>query len=68
MYVIQAVRQKYVNPRKGFTGGTRTTQVPTFYLDPNVQGIISRAHAERVAREILGELPDQILHIQVEKV
>lgn len=28
-------------------------QVPTFYLDAQVQGIISIKHAERVARKIL---------------
>lgn len=28
-------------------------QVPTFYLDSSVQGIVSEAHAERIARDIL---------------
>lgn len=28
-------------------------QIPTFYLDAQVQGVINCAHAERVARDIL---------------
>ena len=35
----------------GRGGGSR--QVPTFYLDPSVQGITDAAHAERIAGEIL---------------
>lgn len=27
---------------------------PTFYLDPNVQGIVSLDHARRVAASVLG--------------
>jgi hypothetical protein len=34
-------------------GWDRTRQVPTFYLDPRVQGIVSAAHAERIALDIL---------------
>ncbi len=30
-----------------------TKQIPTFYLDENVQGIVDEAHAEKIAREIL---------------
>jgi hypothetical protein len=30
-----------------------TRQIPTFYLDESVQGILSEASAERVARRIL---------------
>lgn len=37
-------------------------QVPTFYLDPQVQGITDKAHAERIAEDILstaGALDDE---------
>jgi len=29
-------------------------QVPTFYLNKDVQGIVSKEQAEQVAREVLG--------------
>jgi len=29
-------------------------QVPTFFLSADVQGIVGQAHAERIAREIVG--------------
>lgn len=32
----------------------RVTDLPVFYLDPRVQGIANRAHARRIAGEILG--------------
>lgn len=35
------------------TGGTTTRQVPTFYLNADVQGIVNEAHAERIARGLL---------------
>ena len=31
----------------------RTVQVPTFYLDESVQGIVDEAHAMVIAREIV---------------
>lgn len=34
-------------------GWTRTTGVPTFFLDSSVQGITNEAHAESIARDIL---------------
>lgn len=40
MYVVQAMRG--------------TTQVPTFYINENVQGIVCVGQAEVIAREILG--------------
>lgn len=33
--------------------GTSTRQIPTFYLDGNVQGITSEEHAQRIAMEII---------------
>ena len=32
----------------------RTVQVPTFYLDESVQGIVSEEHAKQIACVILG--------------
>lgn len=32
---------------------TLTRNLPTFFLDPNVQGILNLAHAESVGRDIL---------------
>ena len=31
-----------------------STQVPTFYLDSDVQGIVSCEHAARIAVEVIG--------------
>jgi hypothetical protein len=33
-------------------GWEATRQLPTFYLDSDTQGIVSREHAERIAREL----------------
>lgn len=30
-----------------------TKQIPTFYLNADVQGIVDEAHAEKIAREII---------------
>lgn len=32
---------------------SRTRQVPTFFLDPRVQGIVSEDHAKRIALDII---------------
>lgn len=34
-------------------GVTTTRQVPTFYLDERVQGLVSEAHAELVAFDVI---------------
>ena len=48
-YAIVATR------RETMADGTEVwRQVPTFYLDPNVQGIVSAEHACRIAHDILG--------------
>ncbi len=50
----------------------RSVQIPTFYLDANVRGIIDEAHAEAIAREIIMpvelEYESVTLHITVEKI
>lgn len=43
--------------RRTTNKGTRfehTTDLPLFYLDPRVQGITNRAHARKIAGEVLG--------------
>lgn len=38
-------------------GFTHTRQLPTFFLDGRVQGIVSEAHAHQLAAEIVGSFP-----------
>jgi hypothetical protein len=47
-YIVQATVT-----RKGKDGYTTTRQVPTFYLNRNVQGIVSLDHARIVAESII---------------
>ena len=38
--------------------------LPTFFLDRNVQGILTTAHAEKIAREVIdpfGQYADQMI-------
>ena len=45
-------------------GWTGARQLPTFYLDSDVQGIVSADHAERIARRMLTDVnPDATFHI-----
>lgn len=52
--------------------GTVSRQVPTFYLDPVVQGITGQEGAVTVASDILmtmaGDSPEVNLHVSVEPV
>jgi hypothetical protein len=53
--------------------GSGVRQVPTFFLDPTVQGITDRGHAIRIAHEILDTMigtsdPDFLPHVTVEPV
>ena len=47
MYAVQAT----VETVRGVWTGMK--QIPTFYLDESVQGIVSEEHAQRVALDIL---------------
>lgn len=38
-------------------------QVPTFYLDSQVQGIVSVDHAEKIARDIINPTKDETLWV-----
>jgi len=49
MYAVQA----RVTVRTNNTNLESTTDLPTFFLDENVQGITSKEDAERVAYDIL---------------
>lgn len=48
LYAIHAMRNRITEQ------GSINEQLPTFYLDPRVQGIISATHAEAIAHDILG--------------
>ena len=50
MYGIFAMRHTLAD-----SGSITTEQLPTFYLDENVQGIVDSDHAERIALSILGK-------------
>lgn len=55
----------------GATQWHGTVDVPTFYLDERVQGIMTSHHAENVARQIidpLNTIPRDRLHISTVKV
>jgi hypothetical protein len=52
LYQITATRTT-TSTRHG-SSWTSTTQIPTFYLDSNMQGIVAATHAEKIARDILG--------------
>lgn len=50
---------------------TGCRQVPIFYLDSDMQGIISEEHAVRVARQVidpLGVIPPERIHVIVGRV
>lgn len=38
---------------------SKTSQVPTFYLHPNVQGIVSVQHASNIVRDICNPTGDE---------
>ena len=45
--------------------GTIMSQVPTFFLDSNVQGIVDEKHAEQIANEIINPTQDENLRVTV---
>lgn len=48
--------------------GHNTRQLPAFILDGNIQGIVSVAHADRIAREILAPVGNVSYSISVTEV
>jgi pheromone shutdown protein TraB len=59
MYAVSAHVERTVD------GWTSSRQVPTFYLHPNVQGILTEERAQVIARRMLEGLagPDSIIHV-----
>jgi hypothetical protein len=60
MYAIQAQIEIHDAP------WTRSRQIPTFYLDENIQGILDEDGAVRIALEILdptGNLQESPYHV-----
>ena len=58
-YAIQATVSTVVE------GYTRTQQIPTFYLDREVQGIVNEKHAEAIACDIINPLRNENLKVSV---
>lgn len=52
MYAISATQTRYREDEHGRIWVSER-QVPTFYLDENVQGIVDEDHAVRIAEDIL---------------
>lgn len=60
IYTIQARASYPIN------GWRRNVQLPTFYLDADVQGIVSAQHAETIAREMIQSVnPDAEAFVSV---
>lgn len=54
LYQINATRTiTGLKRRNDDSSWTTTNQIPTFYLDSNIQGIVDSEHAERIARDVL---------------
>lgn len=51
--------------RKTSPEGARSIQVPTFYLNSDVQGIVDAEHAERIAKEVCNPTGDTTLEVMV---
>lgn len=49
--------------RREDSGYTRTNQFPSFYLDGNLLGIVSEAHAIRIACFVLNPLNDPKIEV-----
>lgn len=60
MYAITATTRRQFNQGKGdaWTYSIETRQVPTFYLDENVQGIVDEGHARLIASDIVDPYHD----------
>jgi hypothetical protein len=65
MYAITAtVETVSISSTSGEWHGTR--QVPTFFLDEDVQGIVSADHAARIAADVidpLRQIPRERIHV-----
>lgn len=50
----------------GIWRGTR--QIPTFFLDERVQGIVDAEHAKTIALQILDPMDEHLFKVHAEKV
>ena len=57
-YIVQATVT-----RKTEDGYTCSIQVPTFFLDSGVQGIVSEEHAERIAASVVNPTNDPAVEV-----
>lgn len=64
MYIVSALRFTTTTDEHGNVWKGQE-QIPTFFLDENVQGIVSEEHAESIARDILGGSEDTLSIIAV---
>lgn len=59
MYAVQGMREVATTDRRGNVHSV-SVQLPTIYLHPDVQGIVSEDHAERIARAMFETRPGVI--------
>lgn len=63
MYVISATIK--IKDKNGYT---KIIQIPTFYLNEDVQGIINVEHARAIAMQVINPMNDYEASIGVAKV
>jgi len=68
MYCCQATVMETSRATCTINPETKSTQVPTFYLHPNVQGIVDIGHAERIAKDVVNPSHDPNVEVQVSVV
>lgn len=63
MFIVQATITRTTNAY------TRTSQIPTFFLDENVQGIVDENHAKQIAISIINPTnnPNITVHVVITK-
>ena len=60
MWIIQATvtKQKY-------NGWRESTQLPTFFLDKDIQGIVDEKHAARIAEKLINPFCDETITVSI---
>lgn len=43
----------------------KTTQIPTFFLDGKIQGILTASHAEHIAYDVINPLNDLNVRVSI---
>lgn len=59
MFIVQATITRTTNAY------VRTSQIPTFFLDENVQGIVDENHAKEIAISIINPTNDPNVVVRV---